>query len=67
LFKRVPSGLPPVAEIFKKHVEKVRVALTKSRHTVEARNRQTVCSYKLRTWPETLTLFFSKKRRARRS
>jgi len=29
LFKRVPSGLPPVAEIFKKHVEKEGAALVK--------------------------------------
>lgn len=29
LFKRVPSGLPPVAEIFKKHVEKEGSALVK--------------------------------------
>jgi cullin 1 len=29
LFKRIPSGLPPVAEIFKKHVEKEGVTLVK--------------------------------------
>ena len=38
----------------------VRVAFPKSRHTVHcsARIRPTVCSYKLRTLPERLTLFF---------
>ena len=29
LFKRIPSGLPPVADIFKKHVEKEGVTLVK--------------------------------------
>ena len=29
LFKRVPGGLPPVADIFKKHVEKEGVSLVK--------------------------------------
>jgi cullin 1 len=29
LFKRVPSGLPPVADIFKKHIEREGLALVK--------------------------------------
>ena len=40
LFKRVPSGLPPVAEIFKKHVEREGLALVKRADEVAASKKE---------------------------
>ena len=40
LFKRVPGGLPPVADIFKKHVEKEGVSLVKQAEDGRCRRRR---------------------------
>ena len=40
LFKRIPAGLPPVADIFKKHVEKEGVTLVKQAEDAEGAKKE---------------------------
>ena len=40
LFKRVPSGLPPVAEIFKRHVEREGLGLVERAHEAAASKKE---------------------------